>query len=106
MNLAKHRQKEIKKSQEEPEDEGMVTAWIGYFFGAYGTQCCGNRDTARDAELAKQAAETGRPPPKPKKATPQPFPGPPQEAVPSSEPSEDRRRKAREEEERLRRQRE
>lgn len=85
MNLPEHRRAEINRQVDEAaEDPGTVRAWFGYIFGG-GTQCCGNRDRGKDAELAKKAAATGRPPVK------QGFPDPPSRAVPSNEASNGRR---------------
>jgi len=73
MNLSEHRRAEINRTallEESPsEDPGPLRNWFGYIFGG-GTQCCGNRDRNKDAEMAKKASMTGRPP-----ATPLPAPG-------------------------------
>lgn len=47
--------------EEPPASEGPLQSWFGYIFGG-GTQCCGNRDRNKDAELARKAALNGRPP--------------------------------------------
>jgi len=94
--LPEHRRFEINRAAEAPqEDPGPVRAWFGYIFGG-GTQCCGNRDRNKDAELAKKASATGRPPTRQQQA----FPTPPAKAAPSNEPSNGRRDAAEETRER------
>lgn len=73
LNLPQHRSAEIRADREthHGEDTGLLSAWLGHIFGV-GTQCFSARDKTMDAEEAKKAAKTGRPP----AAQQKPFPAP------------------------------
>jgi hypothetical protein len=78
LNLPEHRNAEIRNGKDaliEEEEPGPVRAWLGHIFGV-GSQCCSMRDRSKDAELAKKAAETGRPPAPTPKPESKEFPGP------------------------------
>lgn len=73
----------LKESEE--EEPGMIRQFFGSIFGM-GTECCSMRDRTKDAEAAKEAGKTGRPPQSL-------FPAPRAPVPPPPEPPQQRQRK-------------